>query len=276
VLPPRVVMPGDMLITTCSYNTLDRDDKTTFGLSTHNEMCLAYSVYYPRLSDDNTYCLSANYTGLYENLTEVAACADVNFLAGQMDLTVTQPYVQNCTRVPPDPTRTTPEPLLSWNSSTYQNHEFMDGQEDGTNSTYTIHWTVDVDKGEIALAVEVETDGWVGFGISETGGMVGSDVSIGWIGANGSINHRDRFAEKHALPPQDTLQDYYDIRGAVLKNDSTVSLWSLQRAEESKATYSRWSHSKASTSKSADHSATNIMSPSAAHRLRRIRPERRR
>ncbi len=54
--------------------------------------------------------------------------------------------------------------------------------------------------------------GWVGLGFSPTGGMVNSDVSISYIGEDGvMLGHTDRYADAHAPPTVDTLQDYYDI-----------------------------------------------------------------
>ncbi|XP_023978318.1 DBH-like monooxygenase protein 1 isoform X2 [Physeter macrocephalus] len=41
---------GDNLITECRYNTKDRARMTWGGLSTRNEMCLSYLLYYPRIN----------------------------------------------------------------------------------------------------------------------------------------------------------------------------------------------------------------------------------
>ncbi|XP_057383995.1 DBH-like monooxygenase protein 1 isoform X3 [Balaenoptera acutorostrata] len=41
---------GDNLITECRYNTKDRSWMTWGGLSTRNEMCLSYLLYYPRIN----------------------------------------------------------------------------------------------------------------------------------------------------------------------------------------------------------------------------------
>nr|XP_014352982.1 PREDICTED: DBH-like monooxygenase protein 1 [Latimeria chalumnae] len=46
----RVLLPGDSLITQCLYNTNDRRNMTWGGLSTRNEMCLSYLMYYPRIN----------------------------------------------------------------------------------------------------------------------------------------------------------------------------------------------------------------------------------
>ncbi|XP_012520163.1 PREDICTED: dopamine beta-hydroxylase [Propithecus coquereli] len=42
------VHPGDVLITSCTYNTQDREQATVGGLGTEDEMCVNYVHYYPR------------------------------------------------------------------------------------------------------------------------------------------------------------------------------------------------------------------------------------
>ncbi|XP_048106553.1 DBH-like monooxygenase protein 1 homolog [Alosa alosa] len=46
----RLLLPGDNLITECRYNTKDRANMTWGGLSTRDEMCLSYLLYYPRIN----------------------------------------------------------------------------------------------------------------------------------------------------------------------------------------------------------------------------------
>ncbi|XP_043075805.1 DBH-like monooxygenase protein 1 homolog [Puntigrus tetrazona] len=46
----RIVLPGDSLITECRYNTKGRMNMTWGGLSTRDEMCLSYLLYYPRVN----------------------------------------------------------------------------------------------------------------------------------------------------------------------------------------------------------------------------------
>ncbi|XP_007233530.3 DBH-like monooxygenase protein 1 homolog [Astyanax mexicanus] len=48
--PERQILPGDSLITECVYNTKGRNNMTWGGLSTRNEMCLSYLLYYPRVN----------------------------------------------------------------------------------------------------------------------------------------------------------------------------------------------------------------------------------
>ena len=45
-----------------------------------------------------------------------------------------------------------------------------------------LYWTIDSSDGVIRFAVEAETTGWVGFGISSgQGKMEGADIVIGWV-----------------------------------------------------------------------------------------------
>jgi hypothetical protein len=48
-----VILPGDELITECDYETLDRDDVVLGGLSTKEEMCQSFMLYYPRVQLNN-------------------------------------------------------------------------------------------------------------------------------------------------------------------------------------------------------------------------------
>lgn len=42
------VLPGDALVTECTYSTIDRQKPTLGGYSTKEEMCMAFVIYYPR------------------------------------------------------------------------------------------------------------------------------------------------------------------------------------------------------------------------------------
>ena len=50
---------------------------------------------------------------------------------------------------------------------------------------YTLYWTYDPAAEEVSFAVFVQTTGWIGFGLSPTGQMPGSDVVIGWVDNDG-------------------------------------------------------------------------------------------
>ena len=47
---------------------------------------------------------------------------------------------------------------------------------------YTLYWRYDHDAQRVHFGVDVAANGWVGFGLSPNGGMIGSDVIIAWVG----------------------------------------------------------------------------------------------
>ena len=51
--------------------------------------------------------------------------------------------------------------------------------------SYRLHWSFDVEEQSIRFAVNVSTTGWVGLGLSPTGGMPNSDIVIGWVNDQG-------------------------------------------------------------------------------------------
>ena len=57
---------------------------------------------------------------------------------------------------------------------------------DAEGQYYAFHWNFDIAAKTIHFAVNVSTGGWVGFGVSPTGQMPGSDVVIGWVADNGN------------------------------------------------------------------------------------------
>ena len=52
---------------------------------------------------------------------------------------------------------------------------------DRGGDTYVLHWNFSIAERTIAFGVNVSTTGWVGFGVSPNGGMLNSDVVIGWV-----------------------------------------------------------------------------------------------
>ena len=63
-------------------------------------------------------------------------------------------------------------------------HTFMGGSDD----KYEIYWNADQDACMLEIGLAVQTNGWVGFGISENGvGMQDADIVIGWITSDGEF-----------------------------------------------------------------------------------------
>ena len=59
-----------------------------------------------------------------------------------------------------------------------------------TGRTFAVYWDANIDQQTIYFAVNVSTTGWVGFGISQDGGMPRADVVIGWISRDGRQHFR--------------------------------------------------------------------------------------
>ena len=59
-----------------------------------------------------------------------------------------------------------------------------------TGRTFAVYWDANIDQQTIYFAVNVSTTGWVGFGISQDGGMPRADVVIGWISRDGQQHFR--------------------------------------------------------------------------------------
>jgi len=178
-------------------------------------MCQVYVTYYPKLPKQAEGCAYANFTGINNNGQQIK-CGNITIYnwtgPPQMD-----PYIPPpCPYNPPPKPFTTPQIVGSLNKSAYTRSAYLDDKE-----KYKLYWSIDRTNMLIHGAVEVQTDGWVGLGISPAG-MEGSDVFIGWV-KDGKGHFADRFATMKALPPQDTFQDFYDIQMGQVADSSGLS-----------------------------------------------------
>lgn len=56
------------------------------------------------------------------------------------------------------------------------------------NPSYILHWKIDLNSKVIGFAVNASVgNGWVGFGLSKSSQMIGSDVVIGWVDDQGQV-----------------------------------------------------------------------------------------
>ncbi|KAF0290482.1 Galactokinase [Amphibalanus amphitrite] len=55
-----------------------------------------------------------------------------------------------------------------------------------------LSWTSDVNKGVIMFEICLQTDGWLGLGLSQTGTMAGADLVIGWFDERGVAHSKVR------------------------------------------------------------------------------------
>ncbi|XP_067274799.1 DBH-like monooxygenase protein 2 homolog [Pseudorasbora parva] len=70
-----------------------------------------------------------------------------------------------------------------------------------------LKWGFDEIQGTILFELTVNTSGWVGFGFSPKGGMIGADIVIGGVGPKGSY-FTDRHAVGNSIPVVDQQQNY--------------------------------------------------------------------
>jgi len=102
----------------------------------------------------------------------------------------------------------------------YDHAAYLDPEEN-----YKLYWSVkDADK-SIHFAVEVNTTGWVGFGISAglSGNMKGADLVVGWVDSQGKGYLKDYHGkqDENTWPILDKKQDY-DFVGSSESNSVTV------------------------------------------------------
>ncbi|XP_068433572.1 DBH-like monooxygenase protein 2 homolog [Clinocottus analis] len=82
------IKPGDEIAVECTYNTIDRTNVTRMGLSTTDEMCLAFLFYYPAINIAT--CVSHPNTSMSEDVTT----SDPDKIAAQETFLKTLPQLQ--------------------------------------------------------------------------------------------------------------------------------------------------------------------------------------
>jgi hypothetical protein len=170
------VLPGDALRLDCTYNSMSRTEPTELGLRTRNEMCLAFIQYYPKLNPEFGARSWADPAGGISG-----HCRDMQYTNYQVP--TFGPYVPPpCNRIAPDPSRLTPTRVDNpVDVSKYDRSIILDPEQ-----KYKLYWKVDRTNQIIHGAVEVQTTGWIGFGLT-TLGMEGADVFIGYIDEYGNV-----------------------------------------------------------------------------------------
>jgi hypothetical protein len=64
--------------------------------------------------------------------------------------------------------------------------EFTQVRHEVFSPNYSVNWLIDYDLQKVQFNVFVRTEGFVGFGVSPTGGMTGADILIAGIYPNGT------------------------------------------------------------------------------------------
>ncbi|CAL8312878.1 unnamed protein product [Lota lota] len=70
-----------------------------------------------------------------------------------------------------------------------------------------LRWGFDEVQGNITFTVSIQTTGWIGFGLSPNGNMIGADIVTGGVGTSG-IYFKDRHSTGNFLPMEDREQSY--------------------------------------------------------------------
>eukprot|EP00479_Gromia_sphaerica_P009695 TRINITY_DN417_c0_g1_i3.p1 TRINITY_DN417_c0_g1~~TRINITY_DN417_c0_g1_i3.p1 ORF type:complete len:530 (-),score=130.38 TRINITY_DN417_c0_g1_i3:126-1715(-) len=202
IKPEVKLMPGDDLIVTCTYNTEGRNETTLGGESTREEMCFAYLSYYPANTAINV-CIS-NPIFLGTQLQICGVALPRIFTPGDFE---PLPADTKCLDYEKPDLSREPTRMTFFDPSVYIHSARL-----GADEQVSLYWNYDYETEILDFAVDVEAVGWAGFGISQNGGMTGSDVVIGYLDNDGEPHFRDRFAFAPALPPIDISQDLFNIR----------------------------------------------------------------
>ncbi|MGH0115069.1 UNVERIFIED_CONTAM: hypothetical protein FKN15_070589 [Acipenser sinensis] len=90
----------------------------------------------------------------------------------------------------------------------------------------SLRWGFDSKQETITFQLACKTRGWVGFGLSPSGEMDGSDIVIGGVNPDGTTYFTDRHAVGDQLPLVDGSQDYTLLS---LKEDATGTTMKFSR-----------------------------------------------
>ncbi|KAG2444120.1 hypothetical protein HYH02_009061 [Chlamydomonas schloesseri] len=102
--PARTLLPGDSLITTCTYSGTGQTSVTKFGEASYEEMCFNFLYYYP-YNDSISYCLTMS-----RDLGGMASCTSIRQLQSLQSQEAFNAAVQAGEVVPVPPNATTYKP----------------------------------------------------------------------------------------------------------------------------------------------------------------------
>ena len=106
---------------------------------------------------------------------------------------------------------------------------------------YLIEWTITGD--EIELRLTAPTTGWVGFGISESGGMIGGDEFVAHVddttGAVVSNDYHSTVQDFSTPPVLDTCNDWVVVSGMQTTQKTIIT---VKRKLDTNDTYVLYTH----------------------------------
>lgn len=103
---------------------------------------------------------------------------------------------------------------------------------------YKLRWEImsnddDDDIGHVKFDVTVENEGWIALGISESGSMIGADIIVMRMDAEGNCEAEDYWSESFVEPVKDSaLGGSNDITDVTCARSSTVTEFSFRRPLE--------------------------------------------
>ncbi|GCB82909.1 hypothetical protein scyTo_0023615, partial [Scyliorhinus torazame] len=86
---------------------------------------------------------------------------------------------------------------------------------------FYLSWDLDVDSQLVTFLVLARTKGWVGVGITNTGGMDKADMAVGWL-KDGEAYFHDRHGVGNNVPVIDDSQDYKLL--ALVENETHTEM----------------------------------------------------
>jgi hypothetical protein len=101
---------------------------------------------------------------------------------------------------------------LLQNGRNYESNAFL-----GSNDEFVVHWKIDGD--QIHLAAAVVATVWISFGLSESGGMKGSDLCV-YTAENNEVV--DMYTTAYGKPSEDYCQDWRLKNATIADEDGFV------------------------------------------------------
>ncbi|XP_065345265.1 DBH-like monooxygenase protein 2 homolog [Cloeon dipterum] len=106
----------------------------------------------------------------------------------------------------------------------WSKHEILDH-----DSQFTLSWNPKLDaEGYFHFSLRAVTKGYLGFGLSDTGTMAGSDLVVAWPEKNGNITVMDMYASQNGLPRQDAHNDWH-LKGSSFNRKTGIFQVTLAR-----------------------------------------------
>uniref|UniRef100_A0A7S4F182 DOMON domain-containing protein n=1 Tax=Chrysotila carterae TaxID=13221 RepID=A0A7S4F182_CHRCT len=94
---------------------------------------------------------------------------------------------------------------------------------------YNLSWVVRMAEGEIEISIDALTNGWVGFGLAELGGMPGADIMVASVSDDGIAQIGDYWASGYFTPQLDESQDWTLVSAS--QSDSVTSVRATRRLD---------------------------------------------